>query len=176
MAPPPPLVKDVSRTRKIMMGNDGGASCESCVMIVMAMTVNCGGNCAAKDDDSEARSPSPAGPLHRAFRKHVFRPRGTAKPVFFSGGPPCLGNGVQTSTKPTFPDVSDLAPKARKTFFYEGSESESALFVLLQLTICILYIAAPRASMRTLLQSSKLQREQTTGTPPFCFPSVVSPI
>ena len=82
MAPPPSLVKDVSHTRKIMMGNDGGASCASCVMIVMAMTVNCGGNCAANDDASEIRSPSPAGPLHRAFRKHVFRPRGTAKPVF----------------------------------------------------------------------------------------------
>ena len=63
------------------MGNDGGASCKSCVMIVMAMTVNCGGNRAANDDDSEIRSPSPAGPFHRAFRKHVFRPRGTAKPV-----------------------------------------------------------------------------------------------
>ena len=65
-----------------MMGNDGGVSCASCVMMVVAMPVNCGGNDDAIDDDNAMRSPSPTGPLHRAFRKHVFRPRGTAKPVF----------------------------------------------------------------------------------------------
>ena len=64
-----------------MMGNDGGVSCASCVMMV-AVTVNCGGNDDVIDDDNVIRSPSPTGPLHRAFRKHVFRPRGTAKPVF----------------------------------------------------------------------------------------------
>ena len=66
-----------------MMGNDGGVSCASCVMMVVAMPVNCGGNDDAIDDDNVMRSPSPTGALHRAFRKHVFRPRGTAKPVFF---------------------------------------------------------------------------------------------
>ena len=66
-----------------MMGNDEGASCASCVMIVMAVTVNCGGNLAAIEDDSAKRLPSPTGPLHRAFRTHVFRPRGTTKPFFF---------------------------------------------------------------------------------------------
>ena len=50
-------------------------------MMVVAMTVNCGGNDGAIDDDNVMRLPSPTGPLHRAFRKHVFRPRGTAKPV-----------------------------------------------------------------------------------------------
>ena len=66
------------------MGNDGGVSCASCVMMVVAMPVNCGGNDDAIDDDNAMRSPSPTGPLHhhRAFREHVFRPRGTAKPVF----------------------------------------------------------------------------------------------
>ena len=43
---------------------------------------SCGCNRAAVGDDSAIRSPSPTGPLHRAFRKHVFRPRGTTKPVF----------------------------------------------------------------------------------------------
>ena len=63
------------------MGNDGGVSCASCVMTVMAMTVNCGGNDGVIDGDNVVRSPSPTGPLRRAFRKHIFRPRGTAKPV-----------------------------------------------------------------------------------------------
>ena len=65
------------------MGNDGGVSCAACVMMVMAMTVHCGSNDGVIDDDDVIRSPSPTGPLHRAFRKHVFRPRGTAKPFFF---------------------------------------------------------------------------------------------
>ena len=56
---------------RIMRDDGGGDDC------------NCGGNDGAIDDDNVIRSPSPAGPLHRAFRKHVFRPRGTAKPVFF---------------------------------------------------------------------------------------------
>ena len=65
-----------------MMGNDGGVSCASCVMMVVAMTVKCGGNDDAIDDDNVMRSQSPTGPLQRVFRKHVFRTRGTAKPVF----------------------------------------------------------------------------------------------
>ena len=73
----------VSHTQKTMMGDDGGVSCASCVMMVVAMTVNCGGNDGAIDDDNVIRLPSPTGPLHRAFGKHVFRPRGTAKPVLY---------------------------------------------------------------------------------------------
>ena len=61
-------------------------------------------------------------------RSRWFKP--DSEWYFFSGGPPCLGNGVQTPTKSTFPGVCDLAPKARKTFFYESSESESALFCI----------------------------------------------
>ena len=72
----------VSHTMKIMMGNDGGVSCESCVMMVMAMAVSCGGYDGVIDDGNVIRSPSPTGLLHRAFRKHIFRPRGTANPVF----------------------------------------------------------------------------------------------
>jgi len=56
----------VSHTQKIMMGNDGGVSCASCVMMV-AVTVKCGGNDDVIDDDNVIRSPSPTGPLlHRA--------------------------------------------------------------------------------------------------------------
>ena len=54
-----------------IMRDDGG----------VAMAVNCGGNDGATDDGNVIRSPSQTGPLHRAFKKHVFRPRGTAKPV-----------------------------------------------------------------------------------------------
>ena len=64
-----------------MMENDGGVSCGSYVMMVVAMTVNCGGDDDVIDDGNVVRSPSPTGPLYRAFRKNVFRPRGTAKPV-----------------------------------------------------------------------------------------------
>ena len=49
----------------------------------MAMIVNCGGNDGVVDDVNAIRPPSPTGLLHRAFRKHVFRPRGAAKPVLF---------------------------------------------------------------------------------------------
>ena len=86
----------------------------------------------------------------------------------FPGGPPCLGNGgVQTPTKSTFPDVGDLAPKARKTFFTKVRSHRAHFFVYRR----------PQGIYADL--TSKLQREQTTvstGTPPFCFPSVVSPI
>ena len=51
-------------------------------MMLMAMNINCGGDDGAIDDDNVIPSPSPTGPLHRAFIKHVFRPRGTVKPVF----------------------------------------------------------------------------------------------
>ena len=51
--------------------------------------------------------------------------------------------GCKHRQKRLFPDVSDLAPKARKTLF-KKVRSQRAHF---------LYIAAPRASMRTLLQS-----------------------
>ena len=40
-------------------------------MMVMAMTVNCGGNDGVIDDGNVIRSPSPTGALHLAFRKHV---------------------------------------------------------------------------------------------------------
>ena len=86
--------------------------------------------------------------------------------IFFGRSTLCLGNGVPTSTKPIFfPYVSDLAPKARKTFFKRKFEVRERRF---------LYIAAPRKIYADL--TLKLQREQTTGTPPFCFPSVISPI
>ena len=65
-----------------MMGNDGGVSCASFVMMVMAMTVNCGGGDGVIDDYNVVRLPSPTGPRHRAVGKHVFRPRGTAKPIW----------------------------------------------------------------------------------------------
>ena len=41
MVPPPALAKGFAH-EEIMMGNDGGASCASCVMVVVVMTVNCG--------------------------------------------------------------------------------------------------------------------------------------
>ena len=62
----------VSHTQKIMMGNDGGASCASFVMMVVAMTVNCGGNDDAIDDDNVIRSPSPTGALHRGPLENMF--------------------------------------------------------------------------------------------------------
>ena len=65
------------------MGNDGGVSCASWVMMVMAMTVNCGGGDGAIDDSNVVRSPSPMGPLHRASRKQLFPGHAwDAKPVF----------------------------------------------------------------------------------------------
>ena len=57
-----------------------------------------------------------------------------------------------------------MAPKARKNVFYGSPESESALFLYRR----------PQSIYADL--TSKLQHEQTTGTPPFCFRSVVSPI
>ena len=82
MVPPPSLVNGFAHTKN-RVGNDGSVSCSSCVMIVMAMIVNCGGNDGVVDDVNAIRPPSPTGLLHRAFRKHVFRPRGAAKPVLF---------------------------------------------------------------------------------------------
>ena len=61
-----------------------------------------------------------------------------------------------------FPDVSDLAPKARKTFFTKVRSQRAHFFVYRR----------PQGIYADL--TSMLQREQTTGTPPFCFPSVVS--
>ena len=49
MVPPPSLVKGFAH-KEVMMGNDGGVSCASCVMVVKAMTVNCGGNDGVIDD------------------------------------------------------------------------------------------------------------------------------
>ena len=68
----------------------------------MAMTVNRGGNDGVIDDGNVMRSPSPTGPLHRAFRKDVFRPRGTAKPFF----------------KYRFPGAGGRLPKARRGRVY----------------------------------------------------------
>ena len=62
------------------------------------------------------------------------------------------------------PDVGDVAPKARKTFFTKVRSQRAHFFVYRR----------PQGIYADL--TSKLQREQTTGTPPFCFPSVVSPI
>ena len=50
VVPPLSLVKGFAHTKKIMMGNDGGVSCASCVMMVMAMTVNYGGDDGVIDD------------------------------------------------------------------------------------------------------------------------------
>ena len=58
-----------------------------------------------------------------------------------------------------FPDVGDLAPRARKTFFTKV-RSQRAHFSVYR---------RPQNIYADL--TSKLQREQTTGTPPFCFPS-----
>ena len=88
----------------------------------------------------------------------------TPSGTFFSGGPPCLGNGVQTSAKSAFPGVCDLAPKARKTFFTKVRSQRAHFFVCHR----------PQGIYADL--TLKLQREQTTGTPPFCFPSVISSI
>ena len=81
MVPPPYFVKGFAHT-KIMMGDGGGVSCASCVIMVMAMTVDRSGNDGVIDDGNVIRSPSPTGGLHRAFRKDVFRKRGTAKSFF----------------------------------------------------------------------------------------------
>ena len=43
MVPPPPLAKGFAH-KEIMMGKDKCASCAPCVMMVMVMTVNCGGD------------------------------------------------------------------------------------------------------------------------------------
>ena len=43
MVPPPPLAKGFTH-KEIMMGNGECASFVSCVMMVMVMTVNCGGD------------------------------------------------------------------------------------------------------------------------------------
>ena len=83
MVPPPSLVKGFAHTKKIMTGNDGGVSCASCVMVVMAMTVNCGGDDGVIDDDNvyarpRRRAPF-TGPLESMFsgllwdRKTGFR-------------------------------------------------------------------------------------------------------
>ena len=60
--------------------------------------------------------------------------------------------------------AGDLAPKARKMFFTKVRSQRAPFFVYRR----------PQGIYAGL--TSQLQREQTTGTPPFCFPSVVSPI
>ena len=77
---------------------------------------------------------------------------------------PALERGYEHRQNRLLPGVGDLAPKARQTFFYESSESKSALFLYRR----------PQGIYAGL--TSKLQREQTTGTPPFCFPSAIRPI
>ena len=64
-----------------------------------------------------------------------------------------------------FSDVGDLAPKARKPFFLTKVRSQRAHFFVYR---------RPQGIYVDL--ASQSQREQTTGTPPLCFPSVVSPI
>ena len=62
------------------------------------------------------------------------------------------------------PGVCDLAPKARKTFFLRKLGVRERIFFVYH---------RPQGIYAGL--TSKFQREQTTGTPPFCFPSVISP-
>ena len=73
--------------------------------------------------------------------------------------------GANIDKNRLFPDdVGDLALKARKTFFTKV-RSQSAHFSLVY--------RRPQGIYAGL--TSKLQREQTTGTPPFCFPKCCKP-
>ena len=84
--------------------------------------------------------------------------------LFFREVHPASEMGYKHRQNRLFPDVGDLAPKARKTFFTKVRSQRAHFFVYRR----------PQGIYADL--TSKLQREQTTGTPPFCFPSVVSPI
>ena len=84
--------------------------------------------------------------------------------TFFREVHPASEMGCKHRQNRLFPDVGDLAPKARKTFFTKVRSQRAHFFVYRR----------PQGIYADL--TSKLQREQTTGTPPFCFPSVVSPI
>ena len=64
-----------------------------------------------------------------------------------------------------FPGVCDLAPKARKTFFTKVRSQRTHFFV-----------HRHPQGIYTDLTLKLQQREQTTGTTPFRFPCVLSPI
>ena len=87
--------------------------------------------------------------------------------TFFREVHPASETGCKHRQNRLFPGVCDLAPKPKSTknVFFTKVRSQRAHFFVYR---------RPQSIYVDL--TSKLQREQITGTPPFCVPSAISPI